>query len=134
MLVMGLMVLQKVMEEFGVVGWLSRTLWPALWLLGLPRGTAFLWITANTLGLAYGGAVLLEETRAGKLPKEDVDLLNRSIAVCHSLLEDTLLFVAIGAWALWITLPRLALAAAAAWGYRAWRRLRPAPAGPAGTT
>ena len=50
-----------------------------------------------------------------------MELLNRSIAICHSLLEDTLLFVAIGAWALWITMPRLVLAAAAVWGYRLWR-------------
>jgi hypothetical protein len=122
-IIMGLMVLQRILKEFGVIGVLSRLLSPILWLLGLPRGTAFLWIVANVLGLAYGAAVILEESRSGALDREDAQLLNRSIAVCHSLLEDTLLFVAIGAWALWITLPRLALAAAAVWGYRLGRRL-----------
>jgi spore maturation protein SpmB len=118
-IVMGLMVLQRVLKEFGIIRGLSRLLFPVLWLLGLPRRTAFLWIVANVLGLAYGAAVILEEADSGALDKKDAQLLNRSIAVCHSLLEDTLLFVAIGAWALWITLPRVALAAAVVWIYRA---------------
>jgi spore maturation protein SpmB len=122
-IVMGLMVLQRVLKEFGIIRVLSQLLFPVLWLLGLPRRTAFLWIVANVLGLAYGAAVILEEAESGALGKEDAQLLNRSIAVCHSLLEDTLLFVAIGAWALWITLPRVALAAAVVWIYRAGRLL-----------
>lgn len=117
-IVMGLMVLQRILKEFGIIAVLSRLLFPVLWLLGLPRPTAFLWIVANVLGLAYGAAVILEEADSGSLDKKDAQLLNRSIAVCHSLLEDTLLFVAIGAWTAWITLPRLALAAAVVWVYR----------------
>ncbi len=123
-IVVGLMVLQRVLKEFGVIGFLSRVLYPVLWLLGLPHKTAFLWIVANTLGLAYGAAVMIEETATGEIDRRDVELLNRSIAICHSLLEDTLLFVAIGAWAAWITFPRLALAAVAVWGYRLWRAVR----------
>ncbi len=117
-IVMLLMVLQRILKEFGIIQVLSRILFPILWLLGLPRRTAFLWIVANVLGLAYGSAVILEEAESGALNKEDAQLLNRSMAVCHSLLEDTLLFVAIGAWAVWITLPRVALAAAVVWAYR----------------
>lgn len=123
-IVMGLMVLQRALKEFGIIHALSRVLFPILWLLGLPRRTAFLWIVANVLGLAYGAAVILEEARSGALEPEDAQLLNRSMAVCHSLLEDTLLFAAIGAWALWITLPRVALAAAVVWTYRTTRLLR----------
>jgi spore maturation protein SpmB len=122
-IVMGLMVLQRVLKEFGLLRVLSWPVFPILWLLGLTRRMAFLWIVANTLGLAYGSTVILEEARSGALDKEDAQLLNRSMAVCHSLLEDTLLFVAIGAWALWVTLPRLALAAAVVWAYRLSRLL-----------
>ena len=120
-LVMGLMILQRILTDFGIIRPLSRLLSPVLGVLGLPRKTAFLWIVANTLGLAYGAAVILDEVESGAVTKEEVELLNRSIAVCHSLLEDTLLFFAIGAWAFWITAPRLILAAAAVWSYRAWR-------------
>jgi hypothetical protein len=118
-LVVALMILEKVLAEFGIARLLARVFAPVLLVMGLPRRTAFLWITMNTLGLAYGAAVLMEETKSGKVPKEEIELLNRSAALCHSLLEDTLLFLAIGAWALWITIPRLVCAALAVWGYRA---------------
>lgn len=115
LIIVGLMLLLRVLTECGVIRWLSRPLAPILWLLGLPRSTAFLWIVANTLGLAYGAGIILEEVRTGVLNKRDVDLLNHSIAVCHSLLEDTLLFVVIGAWTFWLIVPRLLLAAIAVW-------------------
>jgi spore maturation protein SpmB len=117
-IVVGLMVLQRILREFKLIDRLSRLLAPVLALLGLPQRTAFLWIVANTLGLAYGAAVIIDESEQGRLSRQDAQLLNRSIAVCHSLLEDTLIFAALGAWAFWITIPRLALAAAVVWGYR----------------
>ena len=126
-LVAALMILQKILAEFGIARHLARVLYPALLVLGLPRSTAFLWIAMNTLGLAYGAGVLMEEVQSGRISRRDVELVNRSAAVCHSLLEDTLLFVAIGAWALWITVPRLAMAAVVVWGCRAWEWLAPAP-------
>lgn len=118
MFVLGVMLLQEFLHEFDLLHGLARLVSPALILLGLPRSVAFLWIVANTLGLAYGAGVLVPEARSGRIRPEEIGMLNRSIAVCHSLLEDTLLFVAIGAWAAWIILPRLVVAAAAVWLFR----------------
>ncbi|MFZ4694048.1 MAG: nucleoside recognition domain-containing protein [Verrucomicrobiia bacterium] len=116
--VLGVMLLQEFLHEFDLLHWLARLVSPILALLGLPRSVAFLWIVANTLGLAYGAGVLVPEAQSGRIRKEEIGMLNRSIAVCHSLLEDTLLFVAVGAWAFWITAPRLVVAAAAVWLFR----------------
>ncbi len=116
--VLGVMLLQEFLHEFDLLHGLARLVSPALAVLGLPRSVAFLWIVANTLGLAYGAGVLVPEAQSGRIRKEEIGMLNRSIAVCHSLLEDTLLFVAVGAWALWITAPRIAVAAAAVWIFR----------------
>lgn len=128
-LVFTLTVTQRILDELGAIRLLSRILHPALRLLGLRREVAFLWLVANTLGLAYGGAIIVEQARAGKLDPRDANCLNISIALCHSLLEDTLLFAAIGASVPWITLPRLALAAVAVWTYRLLVSLRDARAG-----
>ena len=49
-LVMLLMVLQRILDEFGLIRVISWPLSPLLRLLGLPKSTAFLWIVANTLG------------------------------------------------------------------------------------
>lgn len=129
-IVIALTVVQKLLDEMGAIRVLSRLLYPAMWLLGLNRKVAFLWLVANTLGLAYGGGIIVEEAKAGRLGRGDVHALNISVALCHSLLEDTILFVAVGASALWITVPRLVMAAAAVWAYRFWERFAPGRAAP----
>jgi hypothetical protein len=123
-IVVSLTVAQKVLDEMGAIRLLARVLYPMMWILGLDRKVAFLWLVANTLGLAYGGGIIVEEANAGRLGRSDVHTLNISVALCHSLLEDTILFVAVGASALWITVPRLVMAAAAVWAYRLWERFQ----------
>ncbi len=113
-----LMVLQEILKEFGVIKLLSKIFSPLLKLFGLPQSTSFLWIVANILGLAYGSAVMVAEVNNGTVTKQDADLLNYHIAISHSNLEDLFLFVAIGAPAMWILFPRLAIAAMAVWGRR----------------
>ncbi|MCD6116240.1 nucleoside recognition protein [bacterium] len=110
-----LMILQRILEEFGVTEFLSSILKYPLLILGVPYQAAFLWIIANTLGLAYGSGVMLDYVKRGKISRDNVNLLNYHVAISHSLLEDTMLFVAIGVSAWWITIPRLILAAIAVW-------------------
>jgi hypothetical protein len=75
----------------------------------------FLWIVANTLGLGYGGAVLYDEIQKGDLNREEVDGLNTSIAITHSLLEDTTLFAVIGVGLPWLIIPRMLVSSATLW-------------------
>lgn len=96
-LIFSLAILQKLLAEYGVIRRISRFLRPFLALFGLPAKTSFLWIVANTLGLAYGAAVMIEETNGGKITKRDIDLLNTHISISHSNLEDLLLLSALGA-------------------------------------
>jgi spore maturation protein SpmB len=110
-----LLFLQKILDEFGFIDKLAVLLRPALRVMGLPDSVAFLWIVANTLGLAYGSAIMIEQSESGKLNREDADILNHHIGISHSLLEDTLLFVAIGVPALWIIFPRVILATIEVW-------------------
>lgn len=118
-IVTSLMILHFILSEFNFLPRIARVLSPLMQLLGLPRSTSFLWMVGNLVGLAYGGAIMIEEARQGKLSRKDANLLNYHLAVSHSLLEDTLIFVAIGIPALWIIPTRLLFAAAAVWLRRA---------------
>ncbi len=113
-----LMILQQLLKEFKVIEPLSKFFSPALKVFGLPQSTSFLWIVANTLGLAYGAAAMIEEVNSGTVSTDDADLLNFHIAISHSNLEDLLLFAAIGAPIAWILFPRLLIATIAVWGRR----------------
>jgi len=114
-IVVSLNILQRILEEFGIMNLLAQWVAPLLRPMGLSADTAFLWIVANIVGLAYGAAALIEHRKENKISAEDADLLNHHIALSHSLLEDTALFMAIGVGLGWITLPRIALAVIAVW-------------------
>ena len=96
-LIYTLAIAQKLMAEYGIIRWVSKFLRYPLAFFGLPARTSFLWIVANTLGLAYGAAVMMEEVESGKLSKRDVDLLNNHICISHSNFEDLFLLSAMGA-------------------------------------
>jgi len=110
-----LLILQKVLSELGILKWLEKPFYPLMHLSGLPTSTSFLWLVANTLGLSYGGAIMISETAEGKLRRKDADLLNHHIAVSHSQLEDTLMFVAMGFSVPWLVFPRFVMAIGVVW-------------------
>lgn len=110
-----LMILQKILQEFKLIQMLTQPLKPVLKLMGLPPSTSFLWIVGNTLGLAYGSAVMMEEVKEGRITLQDADLLNHHVAISHSNLEDVLLFAAIGASIFWMIVPRIIIAVVVVW-------------------
>uniref|UniRef100_A0A7C3E6G7 Transporter n=1 Tax=Gracilinema caldarium TaxID=215591 RepID=A0A7C3E6G7_9SPIR len=118
-----LMAAQKVMEEFGLLEFLGKITGPFMRLLGLPPSTGFLWIVANVIGLAYGSAILIERVESGKLSLSEGDLFNHHVGISHSLLEDTLLFMAIGVPLFWAMVPRFMLAIVIVWLERGRRIL-----------
>jgi len=110
-----LLILQKILEEFGLIKWLERPLKPLMKLFGLPEETTFSWIVANTLGLAYGSAVMISQVNDGKMNKNQADKLNHHISLSHSQLEDPLLFLTLGYSMPWLIFPRVAVAIIAVW-------------------
>ena len=119
-----LSILQRLLSEFGVIRWVVKFLKPVMLFFGLPAKTAFLWIVANTLGLAYGAAVILEEWERGKISKEDTNLLNHHISISHSNLEDVALLVSIGGMVWWLLLPRWTISLILVYELRLERWLR----------
>lgn len=118
LIVTGLMILHNVLDEFRLMKKLSDLFAPLMKIFGLPRDAAFLWLVGNVVGLAYGGAIMVEQMQLKKLTQKEGHLLNHHLAVSHSLLEDTVIFVAIGIPALWILGTRLLFAIAVVWGRR----------------
>jgi hypothetical protein len=120
LIVTSLMILHRALEEFNCMKRLSSFFAPLMRVFGLPENTVFLWLVGNIVGLAYGSAIMMEQIEQKKLSYADGDLLNHHLAVSHSLLEDTLIFVAIGIPAFWIISTRLVFAFLTVWLRRAF--------------
>ncbi len=118
LIITALMILQNILKEFKILDSLSKTFAPLMGIFGLPKESSFLWFVGQILGLTYGSAVMIEQVEQKVISRKDSNLLNYHIAINHSLLEDTLLFVAIGVPVLWITFPRIFLAMVVVWVVR----------------
>ncbi|MBF6627598.1 MAG: nucleoside recognition protein [Proteiniphilum sp.] len=107
--------LYNLLEKYKFIPQLSKGIAPLLKLFGLPPATGFLWLIGYIVGLAYGGAMLMDQMKDGKVSRTDAGLLNYHLAVSHSVLEDNLLFVALGVSIWWILGVRFVLAWAVVW-------------------
>ena len=76
------------------------------------------------VGLSYGGALMMEQMNEGKVTKSDAELLNYHLALSHSIIEDNLLFVALGVSIGWILGTRLIAAAIVVWLRKIYLRLK----------
>ncbi len=110
MIIMSIMILLEVVKSLGWVDYVVRVLTPVLKILGLSRNVGVLWVTATIFGLAYGGAVIVEEAKDGHLTKDELEELHLSIGIHHSLIEDPALFLSLGLSAFWLWIPRLIMA------------------------
>jgi hypothetical protein len=106
---------QRLADEFRLTTVLSRLFAPLMKAFGLTSNASFLWIVANVIGYAYGAAVIVEQVQSGRMKAAEGDLFNHHAAISHSLLEDTILFMAVGIPVFWLLVPRFALALAVVW-------------------
>jgi spore maturation protein SpmB len=107
LIIIFIMVLLEIFKLKGWINHLTNILNPFLKLMGLSRQVGFLWLTAVVFGLAYGGAVIIEESKAGHLSKEELETLHLSIGINHSMVEDPTLFLSLGLSPFWLWVPRL---------------------------
>lgn len=108
-------IVYKVLDEYHLIEKLTKIIAPVLKFFGLPTNTGFLWLIGYIVGLSYGGALMMEQMNEGKVTKSEAGLLNYHLAISHSIIEDNLLFVALGVSIWWILGVRFTAAAIVVW-------------------
>ncbi len=96
LIILSLMALLKLLEKLGISQLMTRLLEPVLALLGMGRQAAPVTIIGMTLGLSYGGGLIIQEAQSGRLSKQDVFCSIALMGLCHSLIEDTLVMMLLG--------------------------------------
>ena len=59
--------------------------------------TSFSIVAGQLLGITYGAGILLREAGRGNLSRENILYIGTFLMICHSIIEDVLLFVLLGA-------------------------------------
>lgn len=87
----------KMLKLLGVEKLMAMALKPVLSVLGISREATNLTIVGITLGISFGGGLLINEAKRGHIPARDVFTAVMLLNLAHSMIEDTILVLLIGA-------------------------------------
>jgi len=86
-----------VLKKLGIEKLMTMILTPFLHLLGISKAATNITMIGATLGLSFGGGLLINEAEKGHIAPRDVFTAIMLLNLLHSLIEDTLLILLIGA-------------------------------------
>ncbi|NTW32551.1 MAG: hypothetical protein HGB12_08005 [Bacteroidetes bacterium] len=95
--IFSLLFLTKFLKTIGVIDIITKLLSPVLRFMGIGEGVTTIAIIGLTLGVVYGGVLIINESKSKKLDKRDIFYCMALMGLCHSLIEDTILMLALGA-------------------------------------
>jgi hypothetical protein len=97
LIVVPLMILLEISREFKILDKLIAAVYPVARRLGLKRDSIYPLMAGIIFGISYGAGVLIGESDSGRIRGKQMFLVALFLGICHSILEDTLLFAAQGA-------------------------------------
>lgn len=97
LIILALVSLMRILNRLRITTLLVRLLEYPLWSLGIGREASFLTIVGMTMGVTYGGGLIIHEAASGNVGPRDVFSAMTLMGLTHSLFEDSLLMVMLGA-------------------------------------
>lgn len=95
--ILSLIVLLNTLRLLGLERIIHIGLVPVLRLLGIGRAAANVTVIGVALGLSYGAGLLIRDLDSGVMSRRDAYLALCFLGLLHSVIEDTLLIMALGA-------------------------------------
>ncbi|MCU0429511.1 MAG: hypothetical protein MUF42_06015 [Cytophagaceae bacterium] len=95
--VTALLLVMKVLKKTGFISLLAKALQPLLRLLRMNAETIPILLVGLSLGILYGGALMNQEISKGNISPRQVLYSFLLMGLCHSLIEDSLLMLSMGA-------------------------------------
>jgi len=97
LIVVPLMVGMQILDDLRILEKVSIQLEKVVRFLGISGAGSFPLVIGLVFGLAYGAGMIIHYARQGQLSRRELLLIITFLSINHSVFEDTLLFVAIGA-------------------------------------
>lgn len=96
-IILGLMVFMRLLDSFRITEWINNLLTPFLRFMGIGRNAATITVLGLTMGITYGGGLIIHEVQSGRVSQRDVFASLTLMGLSHALIEDTLLMMLLGA-------------------------------------
>jgi len=104
------MVFMEIAKDIKLLDFISKLFKPITKLLSAEENAAFPLAVGIIFGISYGAGVLIKTSEDGNIDHRSLMIISVFLAACHAIVEDTLLFVAIGAKGLIIVFTRVFVA------------------------
>lgn len=95
-IITGLLAFVRILGLIKATDLLHGVLRPVFGRLGIGPEASALTVIGLTMGIAYGGGLIIREAESGKVRPEEVFRSLAFLGLCHSLFEDSLLLATIG--------------------------------------
>ncbi len=95
-IILSLLAVMRILKYLGIIEAMNRLLQPVLKMLGIGPKASAVTVTGLTLGLVYGGGLIIYESRSGQVARQDVFYSLSLMGLSHALIEDTLLMMMVG--------------------------------------
>lgn len=96
-IIIPLMVFLEVLKELNILDKFTTMLGWTVKPFSMSPEAVFPILAGLLFGLVYGAGFIIQASKEGALSKRDLYLVSLFLVINHSMIEDTLLFVAIGA-------------------------------------
>jgi spore maturation protein SpmB len=91
-----LFIVIQVLKDSGWLNKVSGWMKPILAPLRLPGEAGLPTVAAVTVGLTYGSGIILQTAEEGNLTRNELTVLCIFVGICHAIIEETILFSAVG--------------------------------------
>jgi len=95
-IIFSLITLMRLLELSGLLEWINKALRPLLKGLGISDDVLTITLIGLTMGIAYGGGLVIDESNRKKIHPKDIFYSLVLMGLFHSIFEDTLLMIGIG--------------------------------------
>ena len=86
----------NILKKIGVEQFIKKILENPLKLMGIGSGAINIIIVGLTIGLQFGGGLLIKEAKSGTVDKQSILLSLSLLNLIHAIIEDTILMMIIG--------------------------------------
>ncbi len=96
-IVLPLMVILQIAKDYKILDRISKSFRFLTNFFGMSEDSTLPLLVGITFGIVYGAGIIIQSSKEGNISRKDMFLTSVFLIVCHAIIEDTLIFVAVGA-------------------------------------
>ncbi|HZJ76896.1 MAG TPA: nucleoside recognition domain-containing protein [Oscillospiraceae bacterium] len=96
-IVFPLMVILQIAKDYKFLDKISKSFKFLTRFFNMSEDSTLPLLVGIVFGIVYGAGIIIQSSEEGNLSQKDMFLTSVFLIVCHAIIEDTLIFVAVGA-------------------------------------